>query len=646
MGSNARFPLFAQCVLPADVVVSPDETNAWLLVNRVIADIPVCATAGAPGCAARHAELMQLSQSADRLALADSLCVQQGKDSAGSALATDQKSKIGEHGQFWMTVRSAISADLNGTAVLPPAIVDKFFNTQPLPSAVSAVIPDPAKPALGQQLREAMQTFRINGQSKDLKTYPTATSVQICIFEAQNTTDGDCTKVGSALAPSNILDPKTNASVGSVNLGDDGNATVTLAKPLALGQEVFIVQTVSDANGVLRKMVSVRNDVLVANQCNKDFKKTPFSDCDWNFTIIGGVEQAGLASEPSTTNGFLRAFTRQSLHKDKYLAWASIRLLSAPQQASSNGIISQFTDPTGATVTQSVSSVGTAIDYFLGLEAAPWVKRNNVYTISLIAGAGATTPLFANTVTEAYKAPAFGTVECLEFQNRFLANPNTTFLAAHNIAAGTGTDATPVTGTTGIASCLVNRNSVTTTNGVATYSPINTIGFSNQDRTAFLGKWFLGIRTIDRFRPKGIKACGDSDPANSVGPCSRGVVDFLFGADASINRGVFRPWVFKVDAVHPLLIKDTSYLYLFGSFSVRLAGNINYNPLILQTSDPAALNNGGASPVPNVNVVVLPLTVPARDFYRFGFGVDVSCILTKLFNSSSGCSGFPAAAKQ
>jgi hypothetical protein len=284
--------------------------------------------------------------------------------------------------------------------------------------------------------------------------------------------------------------------------------------------------------------------------------------------------------------------------------------------------------------------VGYAIDYSLGVETLPWYGQNNhMWTVSAIGEFGGTTPLNSNTIAAAYKAPAYGTVECQQFYQRF-----NTYLTTYNVALGTPTNVTPPSGSSTATSCLVNTNDPTTTgtapNTTTTYAPINNIGFSNQDRSAFLGKWFVGVRTIDRFRQKNAVACGDADPTRGIAPCARGVVDVLFGADASINKGLFRPWVFKVEAVHPLLIKDTSYLYIFGSFSVRMARDTTNLPLVLQAGDVSSLTGTGSTAVPNVNTVVLPLTQPGRDFYRFGIGLDIGCIFTKLFGSTPDCSAF------
>jgi hypothetical protein len=247
--------------------------------------------------------------------------------------------------------------------------------------------------------------------------------------------------------------------------------------------------------------------------------------------------------------------------------------------------------------------------------------NQNAYSLSFIFGNEGTTPLQANTLALAFTAPPIGTVECPALHSRFQSQ-----FTADGIVLGTSSNATG-----SIPSCLVNTNSSTTSNGTTTYAPIATIGFSNQDRASFLGKDLIGIRTIDRFPSPGDIACGSTDTVNHVGPCERGIVDFTFGQDASITRGEMRNFVFKVDAVHPLPVASLSILYIFGSTSIRLARNTNYSPLILQSANISSLTGSGSSSVPNSSTVVLSLVQPNRDYYRFGIGINISQIFTKLY---------------
>jgi hypothetical protein len=373
-----------------------------------------------------------------------------------------------------------------------------------------------------------------------------------------------------------------------------------------------------------------------ATQCNKSPgdvthdtpNNTPYSDCDWKLSFIGGVEQGAQSSSPSKTNPFLSVFTRAGPDKLPIFLWADVRLLGAPQAASTNGVISAVTDPAGNVTAQTFSTVGTSVDFMFGGEyqISPLGKRQ--YSISLIGGYGATTPLAANSLAQDFKSPAFGTVECNIVQSRFKSE-----FQGFGIIPGTPTNAG------GSPACLVNSNSITSASGsaVTTDTPVTNIGFSNQDRTNFLGKWYVGVRTIHRYLGNGNKFCGSTDTNNKdqVGPCQRGVVDFLFGQDASVTGGKMHNFVFKVDAVYPLPAKSVSFLYLFGSASLRFARNINSPPLILQAGDIGSLTGNGPSAIPNAAVVVLPLTQPNKDFYRFGVGVDIVNIFKKLYASPS-----------
>ena len=270
--------------------------------------------------------------------------------------------------------------------------------------------------------------------------------------------------------------------------------------------------------------------------------------------------------------------------------WGFVRLLGAPKASSTNGVVSAVTDPAGNITTQTFSGIGTSVDFMLGAEYIIIGRGARMYSVSLIGGYGGTTPLASNSLNQAFKSPGFGTVECVTLQSRFAPQ-----FKADDIIAGTTTNAgaTPT--------CLVNANSVTSTTkaSTVTYTPVTTIGFSNQDRTNFLGKALFGIRTIDRFTGSGSSYCGDLDATQKIGPCSRGIVDFVFGQDASVTGGQMRHFIFKVDGVHPLPVKSVSFLYLFGSATIRFTRNTNLPPLVLQSGDIASLTGNGANAVPN-----------------------------------------------
>jgi hypothetical protein len=407
-----------------------------------------------------------------------------------------------------------------------------------------------------------------------------------------------------------------------------GSYTLKLSTPLKVGQYLSVVQrdTVNDVpKGSVTSAAAI--PIPLSKQCNANPLQEPYSDCDMSFSIIAGVEQSAQSSLPSTTSPFLRLFTRAG-PSDKLQAWAYVRLLGTPQASSTGGVVSAVADPAGTITTQTLSGIGTSIDYMIGAEWIPKREKSKSYSYGLIAGYGGTTPLTANTLTQAFKSPAFGTVECQTLLGRFQ-----TQFTADNIIAATSTNA-PAPATGASAPCLVNSKSiVSTTGGVSTFTPVTTIGFSNQDRSSFLGKASIGVRTMDRFITGDNVACGDTDSSSQIGPCERGVVDFVVGQDASVTGGQMRNFVLKVDGVHPLPVKSVSFIYLFGAAIIRIHGNTNLTPLVLQAGDVAALTGNGANAVPNTGVVILPLTQPNRDFYRFGVGININSVFKKLFSA-------------
>lgn len=298
------------------------------------------------------------------------------------------------------------------------------------------------------------------------------------------------------------------------------------------------------------------------------------------FIGIAGVEQSGYSSLGQSTNAFVSGFFRSPAYPVFGLRlWGKVRLLGAPSQ-SSNGIVSTFTDPTGQLQKTDFTKVGQAIDYVLGAEK-PVTDASSRAQISLIGGFGATTPLSSQDVVLTYQVPALGTQECTTLIDRFSEQRGYQPFLAPDPANKT---------------CLA---------GGYQY-----FALSNQDRSNFLFKYGAGVRLTSRF---------DEDDGSKA----HGVVDLIVGQDTSVTGGRLHHSVFKVDGMYPLQLKGTSWLYLFGSASMRLAGNRDNAPLILQ----AATN---APQVPSSSVIVLPLKQSDRDFYRLGVGLNFVEIFKKL----------------
>jgi len=326
-----------------------------------------------------------------------------------------------------------------------------------------------------------------------------------------------------------------------------------------------------------------------AQKCaaEKDLAKRCFNDEDEKiskFQIVGGVEQSGVASLPSQTNAFLSAFTRAGVDTT-FKLWARIRLLGAPT-ASTGGVISAFQDPTGQIKNLDTQKVGQAVDFVLGpdYQIPKLTSPSGKYSVHLIGGFGATTPLSAEDVVSRFKVPSKSSPMCADVVSRF----------------------TPQNGYP--ANLVLPNPDPTSTNCLA--NGITVLAFNRQERTRFLRKYGVGFRTIDRFKSKSTDEKGTSTEVC----CERGIVDFIFGQDEAITGGKLHGWVFRVDGVHPLPIAG-NILYLFGTASLRITHNQDLRTLILDA------DNSGATPSAS-NVALLPLKQPDKDFYRFGVGLD------------------------
>ena len=380
-----------------------------------------------------------------------------------------------------------------------------------------------------------------------------------------------------------------------LNLTPEG---IVQGVPTVSSAQLFIV-TITDAAGVsqarqfeitARVLKSGTNESTPVEQgkngLKSDLKNRDFNDNDESFQIVGGVEQAGIASLPNQTNAFLSAFTRAGV-EGPVKAWGRIRLLGAPT-ASTGGVISAFQDPSGQIKNLDTQKVGQAVDFVVGpdIQIKKLTSSNGRYSMHIIGGIGATTPLSSEDVVNKFKVPGKSSPMCADVLARF--TPQNGYPA--NLILP-NTDPTS-------ANCLANG--------------ITVLAFNRQERSSFLRKYGFGIRTIDRF-----KFSSTDEAGNKISNlcCERGIVDFTFGQDESITGGHLHGWVFRIDGTHPLPIAGKSFLYLFGTAAIRIAHNADFRTLILDA------DNSGATPSA-ANVALLPLKQPDKDFYRFGVGLD------------------------
>ena len=316
--------------------------------------------------------------------------------------------------------------------------------------------------------------------------------------------------------------------------------------------------------------------------------------------FITGVEQSGFSSQGTNTNAFVEAefrgpFVNGADHTSQLgiTAWGRVRLLGGPLP-SGTSVVAAVTNPSGTITTSNLSNVGQVVDYVFGPEIRIHQKdhaNGNTDRVSLIGGVGATTPLTAGGIQYSLNAPTANSQQCNQLLNNSPYSPLFT-----NVATGTDT-------------CVVGDKN--------TKAKISTLSFSPIDRSNFLIKYGGGLRLTHIYPAK-----------NGQAPYS-GSIDFLVGQDQEITGGKFHGAVFTVSGVYPLALGSSSFVYLFGSASMKTTGNgPYYPPLVLGTA------TAPMTPLP-ASVEVVPLTQPNRDFYRFGVGVNLISLICSA--KKAGC---------
>jgi hypothetical protein len=431
-------------------------------------------------------------------------------------------------------------------------------------------------------------------------TAPAAPDDTITIFKAAKS--GSCTASGTSLpfAP------------GFSNLVLAGAATAVQMKDPVTTGEVLCAKITNPKTG----LIAATPEVVVNPGCG-----TPgvYSDCTFNYMLIGGIEQSDLSAQSSVTDGFFDLFLRRPVDNPWGSIWFRSRYLGAPSSSSTQNIVAAATDPTGTLVAKNLPQSVAAVDYVLGLQFDLGQIANKRLTFSPIAAFGATTPLSATTTVAGFVVPAYGTNECDQLQARFTAK-----LGYSPALPGSG-----VYDSNGDIGCVVQPNPRSSAANPLPGTQIADIAFSNEDRSSFLLKWGAGVRIIDRFSSSG-------SPCSASLGCSRLLADFTIGQDQAITGGHLHHLVFKADAIIPVL---STGAYFFASSANRFSRNTTLSPLILT---PITITNGTGCTasssnacLPSPSVFVLPYKQQDRDYYRIGVGIDLAKVFTKLFPAST-----------
>jgi hypothetical protein len=382
-----------------------------------------------------------------------------------------------------------------------------------------------------------------------------------------------------------------NTQVATANVRDDGTFVAPLPAPLSAGSSVIAQMIYKGSDGKVTYGIPA-------------YGKTKFAYSQFAASFIGGVEQSGFSSQSSSTTAFLSAFFRSHylLNKDVSPSlWGRVRLLGGPLPSSAN-IASAITNPTGTITTSTFSSVGQVVDFVVGPELRLYQKDHYDGTtdrISLIGGVGATTPLPSNQLQQNFQVPASNSQQCFQLVQQYPKY--------FNAGTGSGSSCTLTSALSGAA--------------------VSSISFASEDRSNFFRKYAGGFRFAHVY------------PAKGQQPAYTGTLDLVVGQDESITGGYLQGAVIRADGYYPLLIGGSSFVYLFGSASIKPGKVSEGTPIIL---DPATA--APSQPLP-AGAVVLPLMQPNRDFYRIGVGLNLTSIICKL--KADGCnSGGSAAPNQ
>jgi hypothetical protein len=412
---------------------------------------------------------------------------------------------------------------------------------------------------------------------------------------------------------------------GVAQVKDGGTTKVHLQNPLASGDRICAV--ISDSKS---KAVSATTPEVTVNSGCKN--PGTYSDCTFEYLLIGGIEQSDLSAQNSVTDGFYDLFLRRPVDNAFGSFWFRSRYLGTPSSTSKQNVVAAASDPTGTLTSADLPQSVTAVDYTLGYQFDKWVNGKRRTTFSPIVGFGATSPLGASSAVSGFTVPLYGTNECTQLQLRFGAGNKYGY---NPVLPASG----PLTPNYGIGTppanlCSVQPNPQSTAANPLAGTQITTIAFTNEDRSSFLLKWGAGVRIIDR------PLSGSSGCATTTG-CSRLIADFTLGQDQAITGGTMnmKKLVLKADAIIPVF---STGAYFFASSANRLSRNTVLSPLILSpvtiassTSSTTCATSTTTVCFPSNSVFVLPYKQQDRDDYRIGIGIDVAKIFKKLFNPAA-----------
>jgi hypothetical protein len=305
-----------------------------------------------------------------------------------------------------------------------------------------------------------------------------------------------------------------------------------------------------------------------------------------NTRAIVGVEQAGASSANPKSSPFVNFFINVPLGSrgnprqtpPRFSVWTDFRIASTSSQELANlrSITDNILRPNASTPINNVVQsfrINAGIDLRIVPETALFPSFMPAKSsLSLIAGAGATSPLTGGRTgaTETYRIPKINGQIIPEFSTLFPEIPNDK----------------------------------------------DNVAFVTPERDRFLRRWFVGTRILTHFY-KGDSSRMDLSPAS---------LDITIGQDEAITRKLSSP-ILNFEGFLPFPTDRFNYVYFYAGLSTRFTRKVNTRvpTFFLESATLSDLSDPLKTYV--VSADENPLIVSNRDSYFFGIGID----LIKLF---------------
>jgi hypothetical protein len=143
------------------------------------------------------------------------------------------------------------------------------------------------------------------------------------------------------------------------------------------------------------------------------------------------------------------------------------------------------------------------------------------------------------------------------------------------------------------------------------------VAFIQSDRDKFFRQYYVGLR-MQTFFFNLFNMPMQRFPAQ---------LDVAVGQNEFVTGGKLKGPVVRIDGFFPLPYDGLKFVNIFGTAMLRPGHSVTGVPLVLQTAP-----DGTVVPAPNVTLISLPQ--PNRDYYRFGFGIDLMSLIQKWASST------------